>query len=82
MDAPTPVGVCGAGRMLTALAAAPAGDDMRAGLVRARFEALAEWGVPIADAREIAQAVTVDIVEVVGLLRRGCPPELVLAILG
>jgi hypothetical protein len=54
---------------------------MRARLVRARFEALAEWGIPLGDASEIAQAVTVDIVEVVGLLRRGCPSDLVLEIL-
>ena len=50
-------------------------------LVRARFEALAEWGVSPADARAIAQAVNVDIIEVVGLLRHGCPAPMVLAIL-
>jgi hypothetical protein len=56
-------------------------DVMRARLARARFEALAEWGIPLADARAIAQAVDVDIVEVVGLLRHGCPADLVLPIL-
>jgi hypothetical protein len=54
---------------------------LRTRLVRARFEALAEWGIPLGDAVDIAQAVTVDIVEVVGLLRRGCPSHLVLEIL-
>ena len=54
---------------------------LRARLVRARFEALAEWGIPLADAAEIAQAVSIDIVEVVGLLGRGCPSDLVLEIL-
>ena len=59
-------------------------DDelLRARLVRARFEALAEWGVSLADAREIAHEVSVDIVEVVDLLRQGCPADLVLPILG
>ena len=51
-------------------------------LLRARFEALAEWGIPLADARAIAQSVRVDVVEAVGLLRRGCPSYLVLSILG
>lgn len=55
---------------------------LRARFVRARFEALAEWGIPLADARAIARDVTVDIVEVVGLLRHGCPSDLVLPILG
>ena len=62
---------------------APDADEqlLRARLVRARFEALAEWNIPLADAAEIAQAVGVDIVEVVGLLRQGCPADLVLEIL-
>jgi len=60
---------------------APAEDLLRARLVRARFEALAEWGVPLSAARVIAQAVGVDIVEVVGLLRHGCPADLVVPIL-
>lgn len=51
-------------------------------LLRARFEALAEWGIPLADARAIARSVTVDVIEAVGLLRRGCPAHLVLPILG
>lgn len=50
-------------------------------LLRARFEALVEWGVPLDDAREIAAAVAADIVKVFGLLRRGCPPKLVLELL-
>jgi hypothetical protein len=60
---------------------APDADDLRARLVQARFEALAEWGIPLGDAVDIAQAVTVDIVEIVGLLQRGCPSGLVLEIL-
>jgi hypothetical protein len=60
---------------------APDEQLLRARLVRARFEALAEWGIPLADAAEIARAVAVDIDEVVGLLRRGCPSDLVLDIL-
>ena len=59
-----------------------ADDLLRARYVRARFEALAEWGIPLVDARAIADTVTVDIVEVVGLLRCGCPADLVLPILG
>ena len=50
-------------------------------LVQARFEALAEWGVELADARAIALEVSVDIVEVVELLQNGCPSDLVLSIL-
>ncbi len=60
---------------------APAEDVLQLRLVRARFEALAEWGIPFAAAREIAQTVAIDIVEVVGLLRSGCPADLVLPIL-
>jgi hypothetical protein len=62
---------------------APDTDEqiLRGRLVQARFEALAEWGIPLGDAVDIAQAVTVDIVEVVGLLGRGCPSSLVLQIL-
>jgi hypothetical protein len=60
---------------------APDADELRGRLVQARFEALAEWGIPLGDAVDIAQAVTVDIVEVVGLLRGGCPSHLVLQIL-
>jgi hypothetical protein len=51
-------------------------------LLRARFEALAEWGIPLADAHAIARSVTVDIVEAVGLLRLGWPANLVLPLLG
>jgi len=54
---------------------------LRARLARARFEALAEWGIPLQDAAEIAQSVSVDIGEVVDLLQRGCPSHLVLEIL-
>lgn len=50
-------------------------------LLRARFEALAEWGFPLADARKIADCVSADIVEAVELLQYGCPANLVLAIL-
>jgi hypothetical protein len=42
---------------------------------------LAEWGLSPEDARPIAQAVEVDSIEVVGLLQRGCPAPMVLAIL-
>ena len=47
-------------------------------LLRARFEALAEWGCPLADALVIASHVEVDIVDAIDLLHRGCPPDLVL----
>ena len=47
-------------------------------LLRVRFEALAEWGCPLADALVIASHVEVDIVDAVDLLLRGCPPDLVL----
>ena len=66
---------------LTTLDPAPSEESLRARLVRARFEALAEWGLTPADARAIAQAVDVDIVEVVGLLQHGCPAPMVLPIL-
>ena len=51
-------------------------------MLRARFEALAEWGIPLIDARAIAQTATVDIVDALDLLRRGCPADLVIPILG
>lgn len=47
-------------------------------LLRARFEALADWGCPLGDALVIASHVEVDILEAVHLLDRGCPPDLVL----
>ncbi len=50
-------------------------------LLRARFEALAEWGIPLVDACAIARHVNVDVVEAVALLRRGCPASLVVPIL-
>ena len=59
----------------------PPDDLLRAHLVRARFEALAEWGITLADARAIAADLTVDIIEAVELLRDGCPASLVLPIL-
>ena len=60
---------------------APAEEPLRDRLVRARFEALAEWGLTPSDARAIAHAVNVDIIEVVGLLQNGCPAPMVLPIL-
>jgi hypothetical protein len=50
-------------------------------LLRARFEALAQWGCPLGDALIIATHVEVDIVDAIALLRRGCPSDLVLPIL-
>ncbi len=50
-------------------------------LLKARFEALAEWGCPLSEALLIATQVDVDIVDAVGLLRHGCPADLVLPIL-
>jgi len=66
---------------LSRLDPAPSEEPLRARLVRARFEALAEWGLTPADARAIAQAVEVDIIEVFGLLQHGCPAPMVLPIL-
>jgi len=61
----------------------PASDEqIRNRFVQARFEALAEWGIPTEDALAIAAATGVDIVEAVELLQHGCPPELVVEILG
>jgi hypothetical protein len=79
MDAPT--AATGRAQTATALATPTQDEILRARLVRARFEVLAEWGVPLEDARAIAQEIDVDIVEIVGLLRDGCPPGLVLRIL-
>lgn len=50
-------------------------------LLRARFEALAEWNIPPDEARAIAECVEVDIVEAVKLLRIGCPARIVLPLL-
>jgi len=50
-------------------------------LLRARFDALAEWGCPLGDALVIATHVEVDIVDAISLLRHGCPADLVLPIL-
>jgi len=58
-----------------------ADESLHTTLVRARFEALVEWGIPLSAAQVIAQAVSIDIVEAVGLARNGCPADLVLPIL-
>ena len=50
-------------------------------LLRARFEALAEWGIPLVDAHAIAHAVDIDVIDAVRLLQFGCPSDLVLSIL-
>jgi hypothetical protein len=50
-------------------------------LLRARFEALADWGCPLADALVIATHVEVDIDAAVDMLGRGCPPDLVIPVL-
>lgn len=62
---------------------APRAEDdlLRTRLIRARFEALAEWGVPLEDAGTIAQDVDVDIISVFELLQHGCPSDLVLSIM-
>ena len=57
-------------------------EQRRSRFVQARFEALAEWGIPTSDALAIADATDVDILDAVQLLRHGCPPDLVLGILG
>ena len=60
----------------------PATDEQRRNrFVQARFEALAEWGLPTADALAVADATDVDILEAVELLRHGCPSDIVLEIL-
>ncbi len=56
-------------------------EQRRNRFVQARFEALAEWGIPTEDALAIADATELDIVEAVSLLRHGCPSDLVLGIL-
>jgi len=66
---------------LPTLDPAPSEESLRFRLVRARFEALAEWGMTPSEARAIAQAVHVDIIDVVTLLRQGCPAPMVLPIL-
>ena len=61
----------------------PVTDEQRRNrFVQARFEALAEWGIPTADALAIADATDVDILDAAQLLRHGCPSDLVLGILG
>ena len=66
---------------LETLERVPPDELLRARLVRARFEALAEWGITLSDAHAIADDISVDIVEAVALLRDGCPAPLVLPIL-
>ncbi len=56
-------------------------EQFRNRFVQARFEALAEWGIPTVDALAIADVTDVDIVDAIGLLRHGCPSDLVLGIL-
>jgi hypothetical protein len=51
-------------------------------LLRIRFDVLSEWGCPLGNALVIASHVDVEIADAVSLLQRGCPPHLVLPILG
>ena len=51
-------------------------------LLRSRFDILNEWGCPLGNALVIASHVNVDVADALGLLQRGCPPHLVLPILG
>ena len=67
---------------MTAAQFSTLGPDSADELLRARFEALAEWGIPLGDARAIAHAIDIDVVDVDRLLRRGCPGHLVVSILG
>ena len=67
---------------LQTLTPASPDEQVRNRYVRARFEALAEWGIPTEDALAIADSTDIDVVEAVGLLRHGCRPDLVLSILG
>ncbi len=46
-------------------------------LLRARFEAFAEWGCPLDDALMLATRVEVDVDDAIALLRRDCPPKLI-----
>ena len=66
---------------LQTLTRASPDEQVRNRFVRARFEALAEWDIPTEDALAIAASTELDIVKAVGLLRYGCPSDLVLAIL-
>ena len=67
---------------LQALTPASPDTQVRNRFVRARFEVLAEWGIPTEDALAIADSAEIDIVEAVELLRHGCPSDLVRSILG
>ncbi len=51
-------------------------------LLRARFEAFAEWGCPLDDALMLAGHVEIDVVDAVALLQRDCPPRLIPRLLG
>jgi hypothetical protein len=46
-----------------------------------RFENLTRTGAPVGDALVIASHVEIDLHEAAELLRKGCPPELVVPIL-
>lgn len=50
-------------------------------LLCARFRALAACGCPPDDALVLASRVDVDVCDAISLLRRGCPPALVPALL-
>ena len=56
-------------------------EQFRGRFVQARFEALAEWGIPTSDALAIAEVTDIHIVDAIELLRHGCPSDLVLGIL-
>ena len=51
-------------------------------LLRARFESLTWHGFPPGNALVIASHLDVELLDAIVLLQRGCPPHLVLPILG
>jgi hypothetical protein len=51
-------------------------------LLRARFESLTWHGCPPGNALVIASHLDVELLDAIVLLQRGCPPHLVLPILG
>jgi hypothetical protein len=50
-------------------------------LLRARFEALVEWGCPVGDAALLATFTEIHISDAISLFRSGCPADVLISML-
>jgi hypothetical protein len=73
---------CGTGRTTTMSVAMLEQLGSRSGdLLRARFEALVEWGCPVGDAALLATFTEIHISDAISLFQSGCPADVLISLL-